>query len=56
MLFEEVLAGATGPGYVGDLKTHEYQPAATPGTPNTPNAWLISERLAIAWKSVVAVK
>jgi hypothetical protein len=28
-------------------------PAAAPGTPNTPNAWLISERLAVAWKAVV---
>ena len=53
LLFEEVLAGAKGPGYTGDLKTHEYQPAAAPGTPNTPNAWLLSERLAIAWKDVV---
>jgi poly(3-hydroxybutyrate) depolymerase len=56
LLFEEVLAGVKGPGFVGDLKTHDYQPAAAPGTPNTPNAWLISERLAIAWKSVVTVK
>jgi poly(3-hydroxybutyrate) depolymerase len=53
LLFEEVLSGAKGSGFVGDLKTHEYQPAAAPGTPNTPNAWLISERLAIAWKAVV---
>ena len=54
LLFEEVLAGVKGPaGFVGDLKTHEFQPAATPGTPNTPNAWLISERLAAAWKAVV---
>ena len=28
-------------------------PAALPGTPNTPNAGLISERLAAAWKAVV---
>ena len=53
LLFEEVLAGATGPGFVGDLRTHDYQPAAAPGTPNTPNAWLLSERLALAWKAVV---
>ena len=51
---EEVLAGVKGPaGFTGDLKTHEYQAAATPGTPSTPNAWLISERLAAAWKAVV---
>jgi dienelactone hydrolase len=53
LLFEEVLAGANGPGFIGDLQTHDYQPAATPGTPNTPNAWLLSERLAAAWKAVV---
>jgi poly(3-hydroxybutyrate) depolymerase len=54
LLFEEVLAGVKGPaGFTGDLKTHEYQAAAMPGTPNTPNAWLISERLAAAWKAVV---
>jgi hypothetical protein len=26
---------------------------ATPGTPNTPNAWLLSERIAVAWKATV---
>jgi dienelactone hydrolase len=55
MLFEEVLAGIKGPaGFTGDLKTHEYQAAAAPGTPNTPNAWFISERIAQAWKAVVS--
>jgi dienelactone hydrolase len=54
LLFEEVLAGAKGPGFVGDLQTREYVPAAAPGTPSTPNAWLLSERLAAAWKAVVA--
>ena len=54
LLFEEVLSGVKGPaGFTGDLKTHEYQAAAMPGTPNTPNAWLMSERLAAAWKAVV---
>ena len=54
LLFEEVLGGVKGPaGFTGDLKTHEYQAAAMPGTPNTPNAWLMSERLAAAWKAVV---
>lgn len=53
LFFEEALTGVKGPGYTGDLKTHEYQPAATPGTPSIPNAWLLSERLAIAWKAVV---
>jgi poly(3-hydroxybutyrate) depolymerase len=55
LLFEEVLAGVKGPaGFAGDLKTHEYQAATTPGTPNTPNAWLISEKIAAAWKAVVS--
>lgn len=55
LLFEEVLGGVKGPsGFAGDLKTHEYQAAAAPGTPNTPNAWLISERVAAAWKTVVS--
>jgi dienelactone hydrolase len=54
LLFEEVLSGAKGAGFVGDLKTHEYQPASAPGTPSTPNAWLLSERLAAAWKAVVS--
>jgi poly(3-hydroxybutyrate) depolymerase len=55
LLFEEVLAGANkGAGFIGDLKTHEFQAAASPGTPGTPTAWLVSERLAIAWKAVVA--
>jgi dienelactone hydrolase len=56
LLFEEVLSGAgKGPaGFVADLKTFDFQPAATPGTPSTPNAWLISERIAAAWKAVVS--
>ena len=43
----------TGPGVVGDLKTFALQPAGTPGTPSTPNAWLLSDRLAKAWQAVV---
>jgi poly(3-hydroxybutyrate) depolymerase len=55
LLFEEVLAGVKGPaGFTGDLKTHEYQAAPNPGTPSTPNAWFISERIATAWKAVVS--
>ena len=54
LLYEEVLAGVKGPaGFIGDLKTGDYKAAETPGTPSTPNAWLLSERLAAAWKAVV---
>jgi poly(3-hydroxybutyrate) depolymerase len=54
LFFEEMLAQPKGAGFVGDLKTFAIQPAATPGTPSTPNAWLQSERLANAWKAVVS--
>jgi len=53
LFFEDMLAKPTGPGFVGDLKTFAIQPAQTPGTPSTPNAWLQTERLANAWKTVV---
>jgi len=42
-----------GPGFVGDLTTRTYQPAAAPGTPGTPNVWLPTERIARAWQAVV---
>ena len=54
LFFEEMLARPKGPGFAADLKTFEIQPAATPGTPGTPNAWLQTERLANAWKAVVS--
>jgi poly(3-hydroxybutyrate) depolymerase len=54
LLFEEMLANPQGAGFTGDLKTFEIQPAANPGTPGTPNAWLQTERLANAWKAVVS--
>ena len=53
LFFEEMLANPQGAGFAGDLKTFEFQPAASPGTPGTPNAWLQTERLANAWKAVV---
>jgi poly(3-hydroxybutyrate) depolymerase len=68
LLFEEALALRLGaaatslsslagtPGFVGDLKTGTFQPAASSGTPSAPNAWLPTERLAKAWQAVVAVK
>jgi poly(3-hydroxybutyrate) depolymerase len=43
-----------GPGFVGDLKNGTFQPAASPGTPSAPNAWLPTERLAKAWQAVVS--
>ena len=56
LFFEEMLAKPKGAGFVGDLKTYDVKPAATPGTPGTPNAWLQTERLAMAWKAVVSGK
>lgn len=53
LFFEEILSSPKGAGFVGDLKTFEIQPAAAPGTPGTPNAWLQTERLARAWQAVV---
>ncbi len=55
LFFEDVLASpASGPGFIGDLKTFAVQPAPGPGTPSAPNAWLQTERLANAWKAVVS--
>lgn len=56
LFFEEMLAKPRGAGFVADLKTFDVQPAAAPGTPSTPNAWLQTERLANAWKAVVTGK
>ena len=53
LFFEEMLANPQGAGFAGDLNTFEFQPAANPGTPGTPNAWLQTERLANAWKAAV---
>ena len=55
LFFEDVLdAPAPSAGFTGDLKTFATQAAPNPGTPNTPNAWLRTERIANAWKAVVA--
>lgn len=43
----------TGPGFVGDLTSRTYKPAASPGTPSIPNVWLPTERIAKAWQAVV---
>jgi poly(3-hydroxybutyrate) depolymerase len=71
MFFEDVLPlrlpadGAVGTGlrpideasgYVGDLKTMTYQPAAGMKAPGAPTAWLPTERLARAWQAVVSGK
>jgi hypothetical protein len=47
---------AGGPGFAGDLATHTYRPASSPGTPSAPNAWLVSERLAKAWQAAMIPK
>ena len=66
LFFEELLplrVGAAGeplksiagrPGFVGDLATRTYAPAAAPGAPGTPNVWLPTERIAKAWQAVVS--
>jgi dienelactone hydrolase len=55
MFYDDVLntPPATA-GFIGDLKTFAIQPAANPGTPSTPNAWFMTERLANAWKAIVS--
>ena len=58
VFFEEILtlrtgAGVAGAGFVGDLKSQTYQPAADAGTPGTPNNWFASERIAKTWQMVV---
>lgn len=56
LFFEEMLEKPQGAGFIADLKTFDVQPATTPGTPSTPNAWLQTERIANAWKAVVTGK
>jgi poly(3-hydroxybutyrate) depolymerase len=57
MLYEDVLnSSPSAAGFVGDLKTFAIQPAPNPGTPSTPNAWFMTERLANAWKDVMSGK
>jgi len=41
------------PGFIGDLATRTYEAAELPGTPGTPNVWLPTERIALAWRAVV---
>ena len=59
MLFEDVLAAPAGSlsektGIIGDIRTFETRPAAGASTANVLTSWLPTERLAAAWKAVVA--
>ena len=64
LFFEDVLAARLNPdgtlktlgeanGLVGDVKTHEFGPPAAKGTPNYPSVWLVTERVAKAWKDMM---
>ena len=64
LFFEDVLAArlsqdgtlkALGEanGLVGDFKTHEFGPPPARGTPNYPSVWLVTERVANAWKDMM---
>ena len=56
LFFEEMLVKPRGAGFIGNLRAFDVQPAASPGTPSTPNAWLQTERIAMAWKAAVSAK
>jgi poly(3-hydroxybutyrate) depolymerase len=68
IFFEDVLAsrrgessGAVKPisaetGFIGDLKTGTFQPAAGLKPPGAPTAWLPTERVARAWQAMVTDK
>src|SRR6476660_8933286 len=64
LFFEDVLAArlnqdgtlkalGEAAGLVGDVKTHEFGPPAARGTPNYPSVWLVTERVAKAWKDMM---
>jgi hypothetical protein len=40
-------------GLVGDAKTHEFGPPPAKGAPNYPSVWLVTERVAKAWKDMM---
>ena len=40
-------------GVVGDVKTHEFGPPVAKATPNYPSVWLVTERVAKAWKDMM---
>ncbi len=65
VFFEDVLAIRTGGdggslraliernGFVGDLKAHTFTPVGDGKAPSVPTAWLLSERVAKAWRAIV---
>jgi len=64
LFFEDVLAARLSQdgtlkslneanGLVGDFKTHEFGPPPGKGLPNYPSVWLITDRLAKAWKDMM---
>lgn len=65
LFFEDVLAARLSPdgtlkslgeanGLVGDFKTHDFGPPPTgKGVPNYPSVWLVTERVAKAWKDMM---
>ncbi len=40
-------------GFLGDLKAKTFQSASATGSPNSPTAWLPTERVARAWQAMV---
>jgi len=57
VFYEDVLAMKSvtaTPGFLGDLKTKTFQPMPAAGAPNYPTAWLPTERVARAWRAMVA--
>jgi len=43
-------------GFLGDLKAKTFQPVGATGAPNSPTAWLPTERVARAWQAMVTEK
>jgi len=65
MFFEDVLPLRLGTpirtiaekdGFLGDLKAKTFQPVGATGAPNSPTAWLPTERVARAWQAMVTEK
>jgi poly(3-hydroxybutyrate) depolymerase len=64
LFYEDVLTARLNPdgtlkalseanGLVGDVKTHDFGPPGAKGTPNYPSVWLVTERVAKAWKDMM---
>jgi dienelactone hydrolase len=65
IFFEDVLPHRLGTplrtiaekdGFLGDLKAKTFQPVGGSGAPNSPTAWLPTERVARAWQAMVTEK